>query len=176
MGNHRVTGAMGREPMRSVLIWRGWQVGRGLLEFVGIPVSHLPIDLTDAGAPSLILFSLSGGALVYNRGTAWHQPPRPAPSGTSTHALQWRGLVCPCTVPSQWCSCWRGAPLPPRRMLSTKSAQALHAEKRTGRGIVGTTTGRLHDRPACLLAREDISASHPVHQHEWETLTFESTP
>lgn len=117
-------------------------MGRGLLEFVGIPVSHLPIDLTDAGAPSLILFCLSGETLVYNRGTAQHQPPSPAPSGTSTHALQWRGLVCPCTVPSQWCSCRRGASLPPdvcfppnhlrRSMLRRGRAGALWAPRLAG--------------------------------------------
>lgn len=149
---------MDREPIRPMAAWRGWWVAR-FLEFLGMPISHLPVDLTEAGAQSPSPYHLSGGALVHNRGTAQHQP-------CSLGDLNPWGPGCPCTTPSQWHSCQRRAPLPHRQMVSTTSAPAHRAEEGTGRGTAGTAARRSPHCPTCLLAHEEITTLHHMHQHE----------
>lgn len=90
-GGHSVT-RRGREQVGARTIQKGWQVVRGSLELVEMPVSYRSIDLIDAKARSPSYF-ISGGALVCNRGTAQHQT-QSCSLGSPIHALCWRWSGC----------------------------------------------------------------------------------
>lgn len=157
-GGHSVA-RRGREPMRAMTIWKGWQVVRGFLEFVGCLFPTFP-SISQVQMHNLPVYFISSEALVYNRDTTEHQTPALLPWDPSPCPLvEVVGLPgCPCSVPLQRRSCPKGAPLLPRHVVSTPWAQALHSEEGTARALQALLPAAA-SLPACLLEHGEEHAA-----------------
>lgn len=89
-GGHSVA-RRGREPMRAMTIWKGWQVVRGFPEFVGCLFPTFPSHRYRC---TISQFISSLERLWSTTGTQQSTRPQPCSLGTPAHALWWRWLGC----------------------------------------------------------------------------------
>lgn len=163
--------------MSSVAIWRGWQVARGFLEFVGIShLSHLshPFPTFPLTSPmqahnlpayfiSLVgLWSITGAQHSTSPPGLLPQGPQPMPSSGGGRAAR-LPLHCPIPVVQL-----------PEGSPASSQTYGFHqissgAPRREGDGagaLRAPLPAGLPNCPARLLAHKEISTLHPTHQHE----------